>query len=58
MSSGAVRSALDSALENSLLKAVASERSRRMLDLGRLLLETVSKDEGSCGIFDTFLRNL
>ena len=46
--SGIVRSALDSVLENSLLKAVASERSRRMLDLRRLLLETVSKDDVRC----------
>ena len=45
MSSGVVRSALDSVLENSLLKAVASEGSRRVIDLGKLLLETVSKDE-------------
>ena len=46
--SGVVHSALDSVLENSLLKGVASERSRRKLDLGRLILETVSKDDVRC----------
>ena len=58
MSSGVVRSALDSVLENSLLKAVASERSRKTLDLGKLLLETVSKDEDSFDVFDTLSHNL
>jgi len=56
--SGVVRSTLDSTLENSFLKAVGSERSRRMLDLGRLLLETVSKDDNSCGILDISHINL
>ena len=46
--SGVVHSALDSLLENSLLEAVATERSWRMLDVGRLLSETVSKDDVGC----------
>ena len=58
MNSGVVHSALDSALENSLLKAVASEKSRRMLDLGRLLLETVSEDDDRCDKVDTFSHKL
>ena len=58
MSSGVVRSALHSVLENSLLKAVASERSRKTLDLGKLLLETLSKDEDSFDVFDTLSHNL